>query len=602
MRSKKNCQGQLSFCGSSNFFIVENLLNAHWEYGKIIEIIDASLISKRILRVHDERIKLYINKIFRMNYVQGSTMMLVVTNNISQSAVHKSAIKADNSQKAESAFANYMDKANSEANNSQEKVNIDSEYNTAAAESSASDNSAAPTELNKAKSSDNIEANNTEPENTEEAKSKKDLLSEIALFFVNNNTGIIENIPQVEPTGSKAEINTDGIEGDSSLAINDLMQKIHQLIKQAGETETDAEAQAVNAKLREFAAATKTELSSINTDTGISDSSLEESTALNKDIPQINQLKINKEVNATNSQLTNITAPDSGTTISDKLSISSEAENKKQNIAETPIAELPNAANNNIQTQIANQTNTKLEINKDQTGTTANTASDAAGTGTSHTNTGATRNSGGNQTGQESKQDNTQRNIAFELSANQKEGGAIAGSKAESTFAEYDKSGTLRINDIPRYINKVVSTMPENGSHQATLNLSSAGLGKVSIEISLNGNMASIKFKADSTDAVKSIESQMSNLKDNLAKNGIKIESVGVEQKNIDLSNSGNGGNNNPQGENSQQNQEKIKRDYLNYLRSDGEDRLGNIDLSNSESLPIRGKSQSNNNSLERYI
>lgn len=602
MRSKKNCQGQLSFCGSSHSSIVENLLKAHWEYGKIIEIIDASLISKRILRVHDERIKLYINKIFRMNYVQGSTMMPVVTNNISQSAVHKSAIKADNSQKAESAFANYMDKANSEANNSQEKVNIDSENTTAAAESTASDNSAAPTELNKAKSNDNIEADNTETENTEETKSKNDLLSEIALFFVNNNTGVIENIPQVEPTGSNADMNTDGIEENSSLVINDLMQKIHQLIKQAGETETDAEAQAVNAKLREFAAATKTELSAISSDIEIGNSSLEESTDLNKDIPQINQLKINKEVNATNSQLTNITAPDSGTAISDKLSISSEAENKKQNIAETPIAELPNTANNNIQTQIANQTNTKLEINKDQTGTTANTASDAAGTGTSHTNTGATRNSGGNQTGQESKQDNTQRNIAFELSANQKEGGAIVGSKAESTFAEYDKSGTLRINDIPRYINKVVSTMPENGSHQATLNLSPAGLGKVSIEISLNGNMASIQFKADSTDAVKSIESQMSNLKDSLAKNGIKIESVGVEQKNIDLSNSGNGGNNNPQGENSQQNQEKIKRDYLNYLRSDGEDMLGNIDLSNSESLPIRGKSQSNNNSLERYI
>ncbi len=537
-----------------------------------------------------------------MNYVQGSTMMQAVANNISQSAVQKSAIKADNSPKAESAFANYMDKANSEANNSQEQANIDGENTTAVAESSASDNSAAPTELNKAKSKDNYGTDNTETDNTEEAKLKNDLLSEIALFFVNNNTGIIENIPQVEPSGSNLEIITDGVEDNSSIVINDLMQKIHQLIKQAGETETDAEAQAVNAKLREFAATAKTELSAIAPDTVINSSSSEELIEIGKDISQINQLKIKKEVSATNSQLTNITAPDSSKAVSDSLTISSESDNMKQNIAETPTAELPNTANNNIQTQIANQTNTKLEINKEQTGTTANTASDVAGTGTSHTNTGATRNSGGNQTGQESKQDNTQRNIAFELSANQKEGGTIAGSKAESTFAEYDKTGMLRINDIPRYINKVVSTMPNNGSHQATLNLSPAGLGKVSIEISLNGNMASIKFKADSTDAVKSIESQMSNLKDSLAKNGIKIETVGVEQKNINLSNSGNGGNNNPQGENSQQNQEKIKRDYLNYLRSDGADRLRNIDLSNSESLPIRGKSQSNNNSLERYI
>ncbi len=144
--------------------------------------------------------------------------------------------------------------------------------------------------------------------------------------------------------------------------------------------------------------------------------------------------------------------------------------------------------------------------------------------------------------------------------------------------------------------------MPENGTHQTTINLSPASLGKVSIEISLNGNIANIKFKAEGIDAVKSIESQLSNLKDNLAKNGIKIESVGVEQKNMDFNHSDNKGNQNPEGGNSQQNQERIKKDYLNSLRRDNAEKLANIELSNSEGLPIRGESQSNNNSLERYI
>ena len=63
-----------------------------------------------------------------MNYVQGSTIMQILANNISQSAVQISATKADNSPKVDSAFADYLDIANTSANNSQNvgNSNIDS--------------------------------------------------------------------------------------------------------------------------------------------------------------------------------------------------------------------------------------------------------------------------------------------------------------------------------------------------------------------------------------------------------------------------------------------------------------------------------------------
>ena len=64
----------------------------------------------------------------KIKQFEFSALLQILANNISQSAVQMSATKADNSPKADSAFADYMDYVNTSANNSQnvDTSNIDS--------------------------------------------------------------------------------------------------------------------------------------------------------------------------------------------------------------------------------------------------------------------------------------------------------------------------------------------------------------------------------------------------------------------------------------------------------------------------------------------
>ncbi len=132
----------------------------------------------------------------------------------------------------------------------------------------------------------------------------------------------------------------------------------------------------------------------------------------------------------------------------------------KINNLDTEVSIAPNQVDNNNQLNIANDKTNKINQEHLETQTSTPSSTDAStddGITATPTITGATKDSSGNPTGQEDKQDNTQKNINFEPTAQHKEENAITGTKTESTFAEYDKRGYLRMDDIPRYVNRVVT-------------------------------------------------------------------------------------------------------------------------------------------------
>ena len=167
--------------------------------------------------------------------------------------------------------------------------------------------------------------------------------------------------------------------------------------------------------------------------------------------------------------------------------------------------------------------------------------------------------------------------------------------RVASINVEYDESGRVNVNDIPRYVNKLIKDMPTNSTQQAKLYLEPANLGKLTINITLTGNTATITFKADSKEAVQSIENQLTALKDKLSSNGIKIDSASVEQQTTN-SNADTSGNQSNRGGSSEREQSEIKKEYFNTISGVALDNLKN------DELPAQGNNKLNNSSLERYI
>jgi hypothetical protein len=89
----------------------------------------------------------------------------------------------------------------------------------------------------------------------------------------------------------------------------------------------------------------------------------------------------------------------------------------------------------------------------------------------------------------------------------------------------------IKLAEIARTINNIVKSAPANSTSTARLILKPESLGTVFVEISMNGNMAKLNIKADSREAVKSIESQIAALRDKLSQNGIKTESVDIGER-----------------------------------------------------------------------
>ncbi len=164
------------------------------------------------------------------------------------------------------------------------------------------------------------------------------------------------------------------------------------------------------------------------------------------------------------------------------------------------------------------------------------------------------------------------------------------------------KPYSIRINDIPRYVSRIVTNQMTNNQTQiTTLNLEPITLGKMSIEISLNGAVADIKFKVENKDSIKSIESQIVNLKENLSKNGIKIESINISQSNIQQDADKNFGTNQFHGEQSKFKDQKTKKEYLRMMNPS----VNFANSSNDYENIVNQKEQMNsikNKSIEKYI
>ncbi len=178
------------------------------------------------------------------------------------------------------------------------------------------------------------------------------------------------------------------------------------------------------------------------------------------------------------------------------------------------------------------------------------------------------------------------------------ESGKVSNDSTNSFIKPY----SIRINDIPRYVSRIVTNLQNNTTHTATLNLSPASLGKISIEISINGNLADLKFKVEGKDTAKSVESQMVQLKESLAKSGIKIESVGVEQNNINSSADKHAGHQHgSQGENSRFGKQQTHKEYLNMINFSNKmnkgDEMQGEDINNPAAYV-----QFKKRSLEQYI
>ncbi|MDD3124270.1 MAG: flagellar hook-length control protein FliK, partial [Candidatus Kapabacteria bacterium] len=157
-------------------------------------------------------------------------------------------------------------------------------------------------------------------------------------------------------------------------------------------------------------------------------------------------------------------------------------------------------------------------------------------------------------------------NVDFSLSEAKSE----ARVNSAERFDALDKSGTLRTDDVPRYVSKTISQMSDGTTHEATLNLSPETLGKINIKISVSGDTAKILFKVDNSETLKAIENQIGSLKESLQSSGIRVESVGVEQGSTDLLNSDE--QRNDAGENSRKEDEAVRREYLEYVRSNVSD------------------------------
>lgn len=157
-------------------------------------------------------------------------------------------------------------------------------------------------------------------------------------------------------------------------------------------------------------------------------------------------------------------------------------------------------------------------------------------------------------------------NVDFSLSEAKSE----ARVNSAERFDALDKSGTLRTDDVPRYVSKTISQMSDGTTHEATLNLSPETLGKINIKISVSGDTAKILFKVDNSETLKAIENQIGSLKESLQSSGIRVESVGVEQGSTDLLNSDE--QRNDAGGNTRKEDEAVRREYLEYVRSNVSD------------------------------
>lgn len=186
----------------------------------------------------------------------------------------------------------------------------------------------------------------------------------------------------------------------------------------------------------------------------------------------------------------------------------------------------PAVNENNEQTNNSVLTDSKIENNTVQTGENISQSNNNNSTSEENlfnNSQNNTENFDGNDT-----ENTVEKNIAS-LSAEQKT------SKSESTDSDNSLNNMVgkrvKISELPQKTVQLVSQTANNTVHTAQLVLEPQSLGTVFVKIELVNNSATLNFTAENNDVLKSIEGQISVLKEMLSDKGIHTSSVNVTLK-----------------------------------------------------------------------
>ncbi len=132
---------------------------------------------------------------------------------------------------------------------------------------------------------------------------------------------------------------------------------------------------------------------------------------------------------------------------------------------------------------------------------------------------------------------------------------------SESTVP--DRIINIRPSEFAGKAMQLVKNAPAGGRVSARMVLRPASLGTVFVNVTMNGNIASLDIKVDSPEILKQLESQLSVLRDKLGQNGIKTEQLEIRLKGQGSTNNNFSG----QFENFQ-GQKKERHDRQEFLKS----------------------------------
>jgi flagellar hook-length control protein FliK len=89
----------------------------------------------------------------------------------------------------------------------------------------------------------------------------------------------------------------------------------------------------------------------------------------------------------------------------------------------------------------------------------------------------------------------------------------------------------IRLSEFPATAMRMIKNAGNNTISTARLTLKPESLGTLEVRISMSGDIATMSIKADSREAMKSLESQIGTLKEKLNQEGIKTENIELSYK-----------------------------------------------------------------------
>lgn len=129
----------------------------------------------------------------------------------------------------------------------------------------------------------------------------------------------------------------------------------------------------------------------------------------------------------------------------------------------------------------------------------------------------------------------------------------------------------VRLDNVIGTTTRLVSQMKSGDTTSARMHLNPRSLGTVFVEIHLTGETADIRFRTESAEAGKALESQIANLKEQLQKEGIKTGNIQYTQDGQDMQQFSQNGNNSRE-------EMESRKDFIGYdegLNGAGETRQG---------------------------